>query len=59
MTETSRSWQPPEGALCGKCSERPPGPGGILCPECKKTVEARIYPSKPPSDGLGGEGDEQ
>jgi len=39
----SRSWQPPEGARCANCGERPPGPGGILCPPCKQAIEHRVY----------------
>ncbi len=46
--ETSRSWQPPEDARCAKCGEHPPGPGGILCPQCKTAIEARIYERQEP-----------
>ena len=52
MTETSRSWQPPEGARCAKCDERPPGPGGILCPGCQQAIESRVYPRQAPGDDL-------
>jgi hypothetical protein len=46
----SRSWQPPEGAQCAKCGERPPGSGGILCPPCKTAIEARIYQQQDPAN---------
>jgi hypothetical protein len=59
MTETSRSWQSPEGALCAKCGERPPGPGGILCDECKQAIEDRVYLEQAAGEDLGGGGDEQ
>jgi hypothetical protein len=53
MTEISRSWQPPEDALCAKCGERPPGPGGVLCPDCKQAIEDRVYPQQARGDGEG------
>jgi hypothetical protein len=60
MTETDRAWQPPEGAICAKCGERPPGPGGILCPQCKQAIEDRVYPGQASSEDRGGdEGDER
>ena len=52
MTETSRAWQPPEGARCAKCGDRLPGPGGILCPECHQVIESRVYPQQALGDGL-------
>ena len=27
---------------CGKCDERPPGPGGVLCPECRELIERQL-----------------
>lgn len=33
---------------CAKCHENPPGPGGILCPDCKTAIGTRIYPSTNP-----------
>jgi hypothetical protein len=35
-------WQPAPGALCAKCGASPVGPGGIVCPECKAAIEARL-----------------
>jgi len=26
---------------CGVCGENEPGPGGVLCPECKTSLEER------------------
>ncbi|MEV4127073.1 hypothetical protein [Nocardia sp. NPDC049707] len=26
--------------LCSKCDERPAGPGGILCPQCREQIDA-------------------
>jgi hypothetical protein len=34
--------------LCLKCGENPPGPGGIICPDCKTAIKTRIYPSANP-----------
>jgi hypothetical protein len=39
MTMTERTWQPPVDAICAKCGKQPPGPGGILCPECRQRIE--------------------
>lgn len=27
---------------CSKCGENNAGPGGILCPDCKAELEARV-----------------
>lgn len=37
-----------ESKVCSKCGQREPGPGGVLCPECKAAIEAalaRVYAS--------------
>lgn len=34
--------------FCQKCGEKPVGPGGIICADCKVAIEARIYPSTNP-----------
>jgi hypothetical protein len=34
--------------FCQKCGEKPVGPGGVICPDCKVAIEARIYPSTNP-----------
>ena len=33
-------WRPSPDALCARCRENPAGPGGILCPDCRKAIEA-------------------
>jgi hypothetical protein len=38
----------PEGTMaggtrnCGKCDQRPAGPGGVLCPECRQLIEGQL-----------------
>lgn len=44
MTDELPEWR----RLCRKCGENPVGPGGIICPDCKTAIEARIYPSRTP-----------
>lgn len=29
---------------CAKCGNAPAGPGGIICPTCKATIEAQRLP---------------
>lgn len=49
------TWTPPVGARCAKCGTAPPGPGGILCPDCVADIEDRNRRiSKPPGDQPGG-----
>ena len=33
-------WQPKPDAVCARCGEHPPGPGGIICPRCRAAIEA-------------------
>lgn len=33
-----------ETHTCGKCGERPPGKGGILCPVCRVKIEQQPAP---------------
>lgn len=35
--------------MCSKCGENPVGPGGIICPDCRTAIEARVYPVPPPA----------
>jgi hypothetical protein len=35
MTDTA------EAPTCSKCGENPPGPGGILCPDCLAAIAAQ------------------
>jgi hypothetical protein len=32
------------GSLCSKCTQKPAGPGGILCPACLTMIEAQRLP---------------
>jgi hypothetical protein len=51
------AWKPREGARCAKCGSAPPGPGGILCPDCRADIEDRNRGNvKPPGDQPGGDG---
>jgi hypothetical protein len=40
---------------CYGCHWQPPGPGGILCPDCRAEIEDRVYPAitKAPGDHPG------
>jgi hypothetical protein len=43
MTDELPEWR----QLCRKCGEKPVGPGGVICPECRTAIEARVYPAPP------------
>jgi hypothetical protein len=42
-----------ETKICGKCGERPAGPGSVLCPECAQAIDQALNDvwSTPSSSG--------
>ena len=46
--QTNTRWT----ATCAKCRTQPPGPGGILCPACKTTIEQHSRRTTPAAETL-------
>jgi hypothetical protein len=46
MTETRPTLAAPRRRALREVRRAPTRPGGILCPECKETIERRVYPEQ-------------
>jgi hypothetical protein len=50
MADDLPRWQPAPDAVCAPCHARPPGAGGILCPDCRAAIEAQNAATGDPTE---------